>query len=216
MTATVAKCLAMLSSSTCARSRCPAGAREHVDAIAGDVIAIARPVPRPSGARDLAPSVANGLDVACARSAEDVRKHTQCSLLYSCWRGRSLARPAVLRPSVPKSGRCGPGDVRDGPAGSLRARTAMPSVCDARRAGLLVPLFSMPSTSSWGVGEIADIPMIGRGSRRASGTASNAIHCSALQCARVELHERTLFFELGTGLGRARHRETRSGRAASG
>jgi 4-alpha-glucanotransferase len=34
----------------------------------------------------------------------------------------------------------------------------MPSLFDARHAGLLVPLFSMPSTSSWGVGEIADIP----------------------------------------------------------
>ena len=36
----------------------------------------------------------------------------------------------------------------------------MPSLCDARHAGLLVPLFSMPSTSSWGVGEIADIPLM--------------------------------------------------------
>ena len=34
----------------------------------------------------------------------------------------------------------------------------MPSVSRGRHAGLLVPLFSMPSTSSWGVGEIADIP----------------------------------------------------------
>jgi 4-alpha-glucanotransferase len=36
----------------------------------------------------------------------------------------------------------------------------MPSLFYARHAGLLVPLFSMPSTSSWGVGEIADIPMM--------------------------------------------------------
>jgi 4-alpha-glucanotransferase len=36
----------------------------------------------------------------------------------------------------------------------------MPSFLDGRHAGLLVPLFSMPSTSSWGVGEIADIPVM--------------------------------------------------------
>ncbi|HXW08500.1 MAG TPA: 4-alpha-glucanotransferase [Vicinamibacterales bacterium] len=36
----------------------------------------------------------------------------------------------------------------------------MSSFVDARHAGLLVPLFSMPSTSSWGVGEIADIPVM--------------------------------------------------------
>ena len=36
----------------------------------------------------------------------------------------------------------------------------MPSVSQGRHAGLLVPLFSMPSTSSWGVGEIADIPVL--------------------------------------------------------
>jgi len=32
----------------------------------------------------------------------------------------------------------------------------------ARRAGLLVPLFSMPSSRSWGIGEIGDIPVIAR------------------------------------------------------
>jgi len=36
----------------------------------------------------------------------------------------------------------------------------MPSLSDARHAGLLVPLFSMPSTRSWGVGEIADLPVM--------------------------------------------------------
>jgi 4-alpha-glucanotransferase len=36
----------------------------------------------------------------------------------------------------------------------------MPSLSDARHAGLLVPLFSMPSTRSWGVGEIADLPLM--------------------------------------------------------
>jgi 4-alpha-glucanotransferase len=34
----------------------------------------------------------------------------------------------------------------------------MSSFRDGRHAGLLVPLFSMPSTSSWGLGEIGDIP----------------------------------------------------------
>ena len=36
----------------------------------------------------------------------------------------------------------------------------MPTLSAARHAGLLVPLFSMPSTSSWGVGEIPDIPLM--------------------------------------------------------
>lgn len=35
----------------------------------------------------------------------------------------------------------------------------MPLTLD-RHAGLLVPLFSMPSSRSWGIGEIADIPLI--------------------------------------------------------
>src|SRR5438874_1494118 len=29
---------------------------------------------------------------------------------------------------------------------------------DIRRAGILIPLFSMPSTDSWGIGEIGDVP----------------------------------------------------------
>ncbi len=29
-----------------------------------------------------------------------------------------------------------------------------------RRAGILVPLFSIPSSHSWGIGEIADIPVL--------------------------------------------------------
>jgi 4-alpha-glucanotransferase len=32
----------------------------------------------------------------------------------------------------------------------------------ARSAGVLVPLFSIPSTSSWGIGEIADLPVFAR------------------------------------------------------
>ena len=33
---------------------------------------------------------------------------------------------------------------------------------DGRRAGLLVPVFSVPSRASWGIGEIADLPALGR------------------------------------------------------
>src|SRR5512142_2375913 len=36
-----------------------------------------------------------------------------------------------------------------------------------RHAGLLVPLFSLPSTDSWGIGEILDIPLMGRWLRAA-------------------------------------------------
>ena len=31
-----------------------------------------------------------------------------------------------------------------------------------RRAGVLLPLFSMPSSRSWGIGEITDIPLMAR------------------------------------------------------
>src|SRR5688572_24575062 len=31
---------------------------------------------------------------------------------------------------------------------------------EGRHAGLLVPLFSLPSTDSWGVGEIPDLPVL--------------------------------------------------------
>ena len=37
----------------------------------------------------------------------------------------------------------------------------------ARAAGLLLPLFSMPSARSWGIGEFADLPVIGRWMRGA-------------------------------------------------
>ena len=32
---------------------------------------------------------------------------------------------------------------------------------EGRHAGLLVPLFSIPSRDSWGIGEIADLPKLG-------------------------------------------------------
>lgn len=36
----------------------------------------------------------------------------------------------------------------------------MPPPVPDRHAGLVVPLFAMPSTSSWGVGEFADLPVL--------------------------------------------------------
>ena len=30
----------------------------------------------------------------------------------------------------------------------------------ARRAGLLIPLFACPSSTSWGIGEIGDLPVV--------------------------------------------------------
>src|SRR5215213_4860369 len=42
-------------------------------------------------------------------------------------------------------------------------KTAMtPPQSGPRRAGILVPLFSIPSTSSWGIGEIGDIARLAR------------------------------------------------------
>ncbi len=40
-------------------------------------------------------------------------------------------------------------------------------VLHGRHAGLLIPLFSLPSSHSWGLGEILDIPIIGRWLREA-------------------------------------------------
>ena len=40
-----------------------------------------------------------------------------------------------------------------------------------RRAGALVPLFSIPSTESWGIGEIADLPLLARWLRDAGLSA---------------------------------------------
>jgi 4-alpha-glucanotransferase len=35
------------------------------------------------------------------------------------------------------------------------------NLLSGRHSGLLIPLFSMPSTASWGIGEILDIPLVG-------------------------------------------------------
>jgi len=39
---------------------------------------------------------------------------------------------------------------------------------DGRRVGILVPLFSIPSSASWGIGEIGDLPMLGNWARAAA------------------------------------------------
>jgi len=42
----------------------------------------------------------------------------------------------------------------------------------SRRAGILVPLFSIPSSVSWGIGEIGDLPYMARWCRAAAGERS--------------------------------------------
>src|SRR5262249_5783988 len=39
----------------------------------------------------------------------------------------------------------------------LQRGTAMSAATGRRRAGLLIPLFSMPSAASWGIGDIGDV-----------------------------------------------------------
>ena len=41
------------------------------------------------------------------------------------------------------------------------------ALSDTRHAGILLPLFSLPSSRSWGIGEITDIPLVARWLRRA-------------------------------------------------
>lgn len=45
---------------------------------------------------------------------------------------------------------------------SLIARPQTPSFAEGRHAGVLLPLFSCPSTGSWGIGEITDLPVVAR------------------------------------------------------
>src|SRR4029450_12165492 len=96
----------------------------------------------------------------CVPTAGDVRKHTYCSSLRSRRENGRECGSTDLLPWAGKSCRRSPRDLRRRPAGFLRAVEAMPSRVHRRRASLLVPLFSMPSASSWGVGEIADLPMM--------------------------------------------------------
>src|SRR5438067_7210889 len=54
------------------------------------------------------------------------------------------------------------GPVRRGhrpalPAFRLHSRNAMSALGGRRRAGLLIPLFSCPTTASWGIGDIGDL-----------------------------------------------------------
>src|SRR4029079_15670021 len=50
--------------------------------------------------------------------------------------------------------------AREGLTSSTAAMTGPPSL--PRRAGVLIPLFSIPSSRSWGIGEIGDIAAIVR------------------------------------------------------
>ncbi len=50
---------------------------------------------------------------------------------------------------------------------SLIARPQTPSFAEGRHAGVLLPLFSCPSTRSWGIGEITDLPIVARWLRSA-------------------------------------------------
>src|SRR5215207_4380554 len=43
----------------------------------------------------------------------------------------------------------------------------MNQTASRRRAGVLVPLFSIPSSRSWGVGEISDLPLLADWAREA-------------------------------------------------
>src|SRR5687768_588685 len=54
-----------------------------------------------------------------------------------------------------------PGSQRD-EAGARRPRRDQDPVSSDRRAGILVPLFSIPSSRSWGIGEIGDIEPLSR------------------------------------------------------
>jgi 4-alpha-glucanotransferase len=47
------------------------------------------------------------------------------------------------------------------------AHPQTPSFAEGRHAGVLLPLFSCPSTRSWGIGEISDLPIVARWLRAA-------------------------------------------------
>src|ERR671920_768700 len=47
------------------------------------------------------------------------------------------------------------------PCTSFRTAFMARDFFQGRHAGLLVPLFSIPSRESWGIGEIADLPRLG-------------------------------------------------------
>jgi 4-alpha-glucanotransferase len=49
----------------------------------------------------------------------------------------------------------------------LISRPQTPSFAEGRHAGVLLPLFSCPSTRSWGIGEITDLPIVARWLRAA-------------------------------------------------
>ena len=51
-----------------------------------------------------------------------------------------------------------PGQFASAASGALRPDGRGPMIPLSRRAGITVPLFSLRSTRSWGIGEIGDIP----------------------------------------------------------
>ena len=61
-----------------------------------------------------------------------------------------------------------PAGVCFGGAGALRPDRRAPMIQRSRRAGISVPLFSLRSTRSWGIGEIGDIPAIAEWLRAAN------------------------------------------------
>ena len=95
-------------------------------------------------------------------------------------RARRGRRPSRLLLRL--SARSVPGRQPAAGAGRVRARrrrwcriVSMPrDFFHGRHAGLLVPLFSLPSRESWGIGEIGDLPRMGAldGRRRASRSCS--------------------------------------------
>ena len=55
-----------------------------------------------------------------------------------------------------------------------------------RHAGVLVPLFSIPSRASWGVGEIADLPRFARLAARRPGSTSCSC-CRSTKCRKARI-----------------------------
>lgn len=55
----------------------------------------------------------------------------------------------------------------------MTASQPSPPYVPGRRAGLLVPLFSLRSTTGWGIGEIRDLPHLMGGCARPASACCN-------------------------------------------
>ena len=88
--------------------------------------------------------------------------------------------------------------------------------CTAADAGVLVPLFSIPSRQSWGIGEIADLPpfarwLVGGGAgpgpaaagQRDGGRAELAVFGAERDGDRPDLHRAPLVEEFADAGGEA-------------